>query len=118
MARNSFGAYVASVPTVMVPSEATALGTLAASAGSAFTAASLLETAAPGEPDELELEPLEPPQAASDSVSAVAPVSRTSGRRALGYRIEHLRATGQAEAAETQCRCSPASSVGRPPRDA
>src|SRR6476469_5378612 len=82
LARNSFGAYVASVPTVMVPSEATALGTLAARAGSAFTAASLLEAAAPGEPDELEPEPLDPPQAASDRVSAVAPVSRMSERRA------------------------------------
>src|SRR5689334_5115264 len=89
LARNSLGAYVASVPTVMLPSAPTVEETFFASAGSADTpAAGLAEDPPPGELELLD-EPPDPPQAASDRASVVAAMA-ASGSRDFVYRIVRL----------------------------
>ncbi len=71
----------------MMPSEEIVLGTFAARAGSAFTAAARSEEdPSAGDPDVLEARPLDPPQAASARTSVV--VAKTArGGRDVEYRI-------------------------------
>src|SRR5512133_166513 len=74
LSRNSLGGYVASVPTVIVPSSETAEGTFDARAASR-TAAVVRLGDPPGDAESLEV--LDPPQAASTKASAVTvPVRR------------------------------------------
>ena len=77
-ARNSLGAYVVSLPTVMTPSSSMAAGTLAARASSAETLGSGVLLLAPPSPDDESEEP--PPHAASRRAAAV----RAAARRVSG----------------------------------
>src|SRR5688500_15785991 len=73
-ARNSLGAYVVSLPTVMTPSSLTAAGTLAARESSAETLGSGVLLLAPPSPDDDSSDP--PPHAASRRAAAVRAATR------------------------------------------
>src|ERR671932_1402995 len=116
-ARNSLGAYVLSLPTVITPSSATAGGTRAASASSAATLGSGSLVAAPPAPvlPPAPVSPESPPQPARTRVRPAAAATAARPRRVRDRSTTGSPSTGPRGRRGTGCRsCLCAPGTARP----